>query len=305
MKVLFKYYKGLPEGYLDNPTIKLSQTSKLNDPFEKTVDKSLMDLVLACKPRNGVEAKFINSMKDAFPFINELNFRGLIENVGIVSLTETPRNLLMWSHYANQHKGICIGYNSNLLEDRNDLDLHLPSSYKTLKVNYDNCRYDQYTDIFSTKNINELRREIVLKSLLTKGDDWIYEKEHRAIIPMKFHDHIICTGEHDAYSYKEKYDFIEVIDKNSFKLNDDGKLNTYVMMNEEDLAFVVKIKRESITSIYFGCNSDIVSCNEIYDHIMTKKELSHIKVYQAIPSKTKFELNFVPFSEYGPPVDDD
>ena len=305
MNVLFKYYKTLPKGYLDNPTIKLSQTSKLNDPFEKTVDKSLMDLVLERKPNTGIEVKFINSMKDAFPFINELNFRGLIENIGIVSLTETPRNLLMWSHYADQHKGICIGYKSDFLEERSQLDPHLPSSYKILKVNYDNCRYDQFTDIFSTKNINELRRDIVLKSLLTKGDDWMYEKEHRAIIPMKFHDQVVCTGKNDANTYKEKYNFIEVIDNSNFKLNEVGKLNIHTIMDDEDLTFVMKIKQESIASIYFGCNSDIVECNEIYEYIMTKKELSHIKIYQTLPSKTKFELNFVPFSEYGPPIEDD
>jgi DUF2971 family protein len=34
------------------------------------------------------------------------------ENIGILSLTRTPNNPLMWSHYANKHEGMVIGFDA-------------------------------------------------------------------------------------------------------------------------------------------------------------------------------------------------
>ena len=41
-----------------------------------------------------------------------------INNFGAFSMSQLKDNILMWSHYANQHKGFCIEFvrnNSNLL----------------------------------------------------------------------------------------------------------------------------------------------------------------------------------------------
>ena len=39
---------------------------------------------------------------------NEMNNR-----FGVLSLTRNPTNLLMWSHYANEHKGVVIGIDTS------------------------------------------------------------------------------------------------------------------------------------------------------------------------------------------------
>src|SRR6266849_2373668 len=39
--------------------------------------------------------------------------RELDQMVGILSLTETPDNLLMWSHYADQHRGIVLEFDEH------------------------------------------------------------------------------------------------------------------------------------------------------------------------------------------------
>jgi len=42
-------------------------------------------------------------------------FERLCKDYGIYCVTSDPENLLMWSYYADSHKGFCIGYNSHCL----------------------------------------------------------------------------------------------------------------------------------------------------------------------------------------------
>lgn len=48
---------------------------------------------------------------------NEKNRQDIDKSFGIMSLTIHPLNYLMWSHYANSHKGFCIGFDTDLLEE--------------------------------------------------------------------------------------------------------------------------------------------------------------------------------------------
>ena len=51
--------------------------------------------------------------REFYPYFkNEINKR-----FGILSLTSKPDNITMWSHYADSHKGICVGLDKNILFD--------------------------------------------------------------------------------------------------------------------------------------------------------------------------------------------
>lgn len=102
-------------------------------------------------------------------YINELYLVGC--------LSSDFKNRLMWSHYADCHKGFCIEYDFSALEKiQNDQYL--------LPVLYDNKRplfpwsiaFDQ-----SESSIKEAQKKILL-SLLTKDNVWSYEKEWRIFI---------------------------------------------------------------------------------------------------------------------------
>lgn len=43
--------------------------------------------------------------------------KNIEDNIGICSLTTQKDNLLMWSHYARSHQGICVGFNTSKLFD--------------------------------------------------------------------------------------------------------------------------------------------------------------------------------------------
>ncbi|WP_421170364.1 DUF2971 domain-containing protein [Aeromonas dhakensis] len=285
MDILYKYYSGLDITYFRNPTIKISNTSKLNDPFERIIDDELMDLVLKEYPK-------LNKVPELIPSFNAVNFMNQLSQIGVVSLSETPRNLLMWSHYANQYKGICIGYKSTFLDNHKERKHEtLPTIFHPTKVNYDNSRYDPLTDIFLANDEQELRKQIVQMSLLRKGNDWLYEKEHRSIIPMKFHDTIICPS-NNAFEIEKKSNYLKAINERMLVVKDDEKVPSNVNINS-NLIYALRIEKESIVSIYFGINAEnFYDYVELYEEIKEDPELSHVKGYIASPNGTKFELSF-------------
>ncbi len=92
---------------------------------------------------------------------------------------EILKNILIWSHYANCHRGFCIRYKIN---DDSPLYAHF------YNVNYF-IDFPQLNDEELRVLINEtpeLYQEMIKKRLTTKAKQWDYEKEIRLIIPRDF-----------------------------------------------------------------------------------------------------------------------
>lgn len=96
------------------------------------------------------------------------------QDFAVGCLTTDYRNNLMWSHYADGHKGFCIEYDFKDLKNINNL---LPVAYSTdrpsipLESIY-NCSKDMSTEV----------AKALLIALLTKDNIWEYENEWRIII---------------------------------------------------------------------------------------------------------------------------
>jgi hypothetical protein len=90
---------------------------------------------------------------------------------GIVSLAERAVCPLMWSHYGDQHRGLCIGY--SVLDD--DLEsLH--------KVAYGGSRLVQVSLVARMLDGDDEARQLVDDAvLLRKARSWGYEREWRLI----------------------------------------------------------------------------------------------------------------------------
>lgn len=91
----------------------------------------------------------------------------------ISCFTEVKDSLLMWSHYANSHKGICIEYNFRQLP-ADDLRKHA-----LYPVNYS----EKFLDATSLMKDIHTAPLIALLASLYKSPEWAYEKEWRLIIP--------------------------------------------------------------------------------------------------------------------------
>ncbi|HEY8159194.1 MAG TPA: DUF2971 domain-containing protein [Methylobacter sp.] len=77
--------------------------------------------------------------------------------------SEDPRITLMWSHYSDFHKGICLGFRRKSLEEASIL-------YKV-----------KYNQRIPTIPKNATLFEKSIKGFQTKSKDWEYEKEWRII----------------------------------------------------------------------------------------------------------------------------
>lgn len=107
--------------------------------------------------------------KDLLKNPSELNtiFTKILDNeiskFGICCFSKTHKQLLMWSHYGDYHKGLCIGFEFQPITD--DYFIHeVDYRLKLVKKNHFNERNEGFRNL-----------------LLTKSIDWKYEKEVRAI----------------------------------------------------------------------------------------------------------------------------
>lgn len=106
-----------------------------------------------------------------------LEFQNHITNISdelhrVCSFSEIRNSILMWTHYADEFKGFCVGY--NLQELNNDLtDLLLPVRYSDSLIEVDDTFFE---------GGGETNMSLLMNSLTLKSSDWQYEKEWRLLI---------------------------------------------------------------------------------------------------------------------------
>lgn len=102
----------------------------------------------------------------------------ILKKYKIFCLTNSYDNTLMWSHYADKHKGICVEYDFNTASEEL-VSMLFP-------VNYSNKRPVIFGRQIFERN-DELIKEII-KSMLIKSKEWSYENEWRILFPNSFLD---------------------------------------------------------------------------------------------------------------------
>lgn len=221
----------------------------------------------------------------------------------------------MWAHYAAHHKGMCIGYKKNLFnqiksEPKNVYDITISTP---CKINYDNLRFSDEHDFSDPLNAH---KEAVIKHLLKKSDEWIYEKEHRCIIPYTESSRIYCKNEHmnDTVEFIKNGDRKKMENQGHNSISDwigygvdkgflhkkngeylidksDPNLRKYIfstlgiLTNFANVNFLIDIDEENIESVYFGCKVEKDTVKKYFDSIG-----KNIKVFHLKTCKKRFEL---------------
>lgn len=144
---------------LINKEITLVHPKEFNDPFDSLIFHWIERLDKYCK-----EKKHVPIYKKSFDYYRVRSF------VKDSAYNKAYNNTLMWSHYANEHKGFCIKYKfqKHFTEKANCIMSFRPITYKKKneKVNVDISRID-----------NDL-------AFCTKYASWKYENEVRLIAYM-------------------------------------------------------------------------------------------------------------------------
>ncbi len=98
-------------------------------------------------------------------------FSQMRSQMGITCLSELDDSLLMWAHYANNHRGMCVEY--ELMEINRQL------KFTPIPIVYSEDRA-----CIGSLNPDTVEREttkVFLESLTAKSSEWSYEKEWRII----------------------------------------------------------------------------------------------------------------------------
>jgi len=136
---------------LRNRRLKIARFDDLNDPFE-------LKAVNLCDPVHA----------GAFDGIEELNFEGfnaeMSRRYGVLCFSENKSDVLQWAHYADRHKGICLGFDVSA------------SQGKFGRVKYKTTRFPfpEKPDV-----------DFLWKLLSTKSKVWAYEREWRVFLNLK------------------------------------------------------------------------------------------------------------------------
>lgn len=93
---------------------------------------------------------------------------GQMEKTGFLCLTRKQNNILMWSHYADSHKGLCIQFDKTVMDNLEEASLvpvQYDDQYPTLKELMTDRYRQNWAEFFLTK----------------KSSAWKYEEEIRLI----------------------------------------------------------------------------------------------------------------------------
>lgn len=167
---------------LRNCEIYFASPSQLNDPYDCRI--GIKESLESAYDSSAVIRHYVDNGSSLLNLWE--NMDGDIENSGILSLSEQPANTIMWTHYANEHKGICLGFffphkwicdPEQLMIGGSIVHYHENNPFISLihncyKDNYENGSPPPWEDVWPQMMIN---------GLVTKTEDWAIEQEYRVI----------------------------------------------------------------------------------------------------------------------------
>ncbi len=178
--VLFKYRP--PNDYLyeglRNSTIHFSSPEELNDPFDCQVDIERC-LSKAIAESDGSVRAYLEILTRLPKFSSSL--QGALKRVGICSFSLTLTDPLLWAHYADNHRGVCLTYRMDekfFLDKRNRIIGLAPTEYGASPLrNW----FRTVAPTLGEPASRAMGTEMCKKLFTVKGECWAYEKEIRAI----------------------------------------------------------------------------------------------------------------------------
>ena len=228
--IFYKYVSAERIDILQNSLIRFTQPNAMNDPFEarphfdtlgkKGFASAYAEMIRRAPYRVWEDYKRTTQTElDRWAFANQLEidpdyaeqlyknlghrdilpnlrdkFYDLHNDAGILSLSETPDNLLMWAHYAEGHTGFVL-----MLDGSDDFFKGKDSLLGFAKPERVEYRYER-----PRMAIEETSKEVSLREIFfVKGLVWEYEKEWRYLKDTNdSHKKIINANNSDVHLFR-------------------------------------------------------------------------------------------------------
>lgn len=165
-----------------NETVWLSSPAAFNDPFDCAItlsrDKfkeSLEHAITEIAEINKISREqienhdeIINQDQAAYEQLRN-SLRTTMQKIGVLCLSATPHEILMWSHYTDCHKGFCVEYDF--------------SEGTQLRQLAQPVRYSETIPDLSLANLpGDAEVNFIDVCIFTKAKQWEYEQEWRVIM---------------------------------------------------------------------------------------------------------------------------
>ena len=109
-------------------------------------------------------------------------FQQYVDNCGVLSLSERSDDILLWSHYADSHRGICLRLRHDALRFSQDPDRRPLPMYNVLQP----AEQVEYSESYpATSFVRSPPWEWYRAWMLTKSSHWCYEREWRVTLQPK------------------------------------------------------------------------------------------------------------------------
>ena len=165
-KIPERLYRFMPsEGVIKtilNKNLRISDVSKLNDPYD-------MSLGVTDAPSDFLQmhyTKFNRAVKET-----------ISKQWGVISFCSHHHDPTLWAHYADNHKGMCLVFDTNAVE---------PENFQ--KVLYSKVKPSIPFDSLGSENLESQLLPITEQLLTTKSPSWSYESEYRLTPSMDIGD---------------------------------------------------------------------------------------------------------------------
>lgn len=244
---------------------------ELNDPFECSFDLQMKD-------------------SDKTFFYKPINLFDVgIYSLGMLQKEESfPSHELMWAHYANSHKGFCIEYDLDKIQQTGHYDLR----------NQITIKYQLDMPVINKEDFNDILG-IQKKVFGTKSLAWEYENEIRLVFlksGIKNHSKDIITGIYFGLNIglEERNLIINDLKDKNIKFYQINRINNaYKLLcselNDSDISNY-KIIRKSSNAIvdnynilYLGTNKDKVTMqNFVNEFRRGKQKPTNITIFDDI-----------------------
>ena len=177
---------------------------------------------------------------------------------GVSCFSKNGENMLMWSHYGDEHKGVCIGYSKNR-KPTPDLRPVIYGKHNVIKTS---SLYSAFV-----KN-NETEKEMIENEiLLRKHSAWKYEKEYRLLSRIGLEDSPLFLEEIIfglRCPYEIRHTIMRMLEGRNpcvryyEMIKHPGKANLTKIPYNENEEWVVRLPRIAVSGVEaFGeCNSD-------------------------------------------------
>lgn len=158
------------EKIFSNHTLWFAHPVEFNDPFDcwvnvESIDQSVISNIISQSGLSMKDKQICELGKEALtPQSIKQDIDNVINRLGICCFGKGEKNILMWSHYSDHHKGICLQF--DVLEDPDFFTFALP-------VNY----VDQMPIYHHSSDGEEIFPNIIQP----KSNYWKYEEEVRIV----------------------------------------------------------------------------------------------------------------------------